>query len=218
MVKEPKRQGAIKAPQLPRALPPAELPRDLPEEHETYSQLDYQGLNLAKRVIERLHFETVSFGQLDAAESRLDHLRLEDVRFTGCNLATAAWPNTACVRAEFITCRMTGFTTEDALFHDTIFHECKIDLAQFYQAKMRGVRFEDCLLTGVDFRKADLTGVAFVRCDLSNCDFTGATLTGADLRGCQIDGMRAGPDELRGAIVDEVQALALVRAMGITVM
>ena len=53
--------------------------------------------------------------------------------------------------------------------------------------------------------------------DLSACDFTGATLKEADLRGCQIDGMRAGPDELRGAIVDEAQALALVRAMGITV-
>ena len=97
--KEPKRQGAIKAPQIPRALPPAELLRDLPEEHESYSQLDYQGLDLAGRGIERLHFETVSFGQLAAAESRLDHLRLEDVRFTGCNLATAAWPNMACVRA-----------------------------------------------------------------------------------------------------------------------
>jgi uncharacterized protein YjbI with pentapeptide repeats len=123
----------------------------------------------------------------------------------------------SCVRAEFVTCRMTGFSTQEALFHDTVFRDCKVDLAQFYQAKMLGVRFEECPLTGADFRKADLTGVVFVHCDLSNTDFTGATLTGADLRGCQIDGMRAGPDELRGAIIDEVQALALVRAMGITI-
>ena len=213
----PKPKGGVKAPKLPRALPPAELPRDLPEEHETYSQLDYQGLDLTGHVIERLHFETVSFSQLNASETRFDHLRLEDVRFSGCNLATAAWPNLACARAEFISCRMTGFTTEDALFQDTVFRDCKGDMIQLYQTKMRGVRFEECPLTGVDFRKSDLTGAAFVRCDLSNADFTGATLAGADLRGCQIDGMRAGPDELRGAIVDEVQALALVRAMGITV-
>jgi hypothetical protein len=29
--------------------------------------------------------------------------------------------------------------------------------------------------------------------------------------------MRAGPTELNGAIVDEAQALALIRAMGITI-
>jgi uncharacterized protein YjbI with pentapeptide repeats len=112
---------------------------------------------------------------------------------------------------------MTGFTTLETLFHDTVFRDCKVDLAQFYQAKMRGVRFEECPLAGADFRLADLTGVVFVRCDLTNVDFTGATLAGADLRGCQIEGMRAGPNELRGAAIDEVQALALVRAMGITI-
>lgn len=212
-----KPQSAIKAPKFPRALPPAELPGDMPEDQETYSNMEYQRLDLTERILTRPHFETVIFTQLIATTTRFDHLRLEDVRFAGGNLANAAWPNMSCVRAEFINCRMTGFSTEEALFHDTIFRDCKIDLAQFYQAKMRSVRFEECPLTGADFRKADLTGVAFVRCDLNNTDFTGATLTGADLRGCQIDGMRAGPDELRGAIVDEVQALALVRAMGITV-
>ncbi len=212
-----KPQNSIKAPQLPRALPPAELPSDTPEDHETYSNLEYQRLDLTERAISRLHFETVIFTQMVATMTRFDSLRLEDVRLAGCNLANAAWPNMACVRAEFVTCRMTGFSTQEALFHDTVFRDCKVDLAQFYQAKMLGVRFEECPLAGADFRKADLTGVVFVHCDLSNTDFTGATLTGADLRGCQIDGMRAGPDELRGAIIDEVQALALVRAMGITI-
>ena len=90
--------------------------------------------------------------------TRFDSLRMEDVRLAGCNLANAAWPTMSCVRAEFVTCRMTGFSTQEALFHDTVFRDCKVDLAQFYQAKMLGVRFEECPLTGADFRKADLTG------------------------------------------------------------
>jgi len=37
------------------------------------------------------------------------------------------------------------------------------------------------------------------------------------LRGCQIEGMRAGPAELKGAIIDPVQAVALAEALGLTV-
>jgi uncharacterized protein YjbI with pentapeptide repeats len=189
----------------------------MPADGETYSRLEYQGLDLADHTISRLHFEEVIFTQLSATGSRLPFLRVEDVRFAGGNLANAEWQNASCARAEFVGCRMTGLITLEALFHDTIFKDCKIDLAQFYQAKMRGVRFEGCPLTGADFRQADLTGVVFSHCDLTNVDFTGATLVGADLRGCQIDGVRAGPPELHGTTIDEAQALALVRAMGITI-
>ncbi len=215
---EPRKpRNGIKAPQLPKALPPAELPHDMPADRETYSRLEYQQLDLTELALSRLHFEEVLFTHLVATGSRFDIMRLEDVRFAGSNLANAAWPKLSCARVEFIGCRMTGLTTLEALFHDTVFRDCKADLTQFYEAKMRGVRFEDCPLAGADFRKADLTGVVFSHCDLTNVDFTGATLERADLRGCQIDGMRAGPSELHGAIVDEVQALALVRAMGIVI-
>jgi uncharacterized protein YjbI with pentapeptide repeats len=213
----PRKAQSIQAPQLPKELPLAAYPRDMPTDGETFSCLDYRQLDLAERTISRLHFEAVFVAQMIATGSHLDYLRVEDVRFTSCNLTNAAWSKLGCARAEFIGCRMTGFTTLEAVFHDTVFKDCKVDLAQFYQAKMHRVRFEDCLLTEADFRAANLTGLVFARCDLSNADFTGATLEGADLRGCQIDGMRAGPTELRGAIIDEVQALALVRAMGITV-
>ena len=102
-------------------------------------------------------------------------------------------------------------------FEEALFTETNVSATRWDYLRVEDARFEDCPLNGTDFRLTDLTGVSFIRCDLSNADFTGATLTGANLRGCPIDGMRAGPAELRGAIIDEVQALALIRAMGITV-
>lgn len=217
VVGQEKRKSGIKAPRLPKVLPLAELLRDLPADGESYARMEYQHLDIAESTISRLHFEEVVFTQLIATGTQCDFLRAEDVRFAGCNLANAAWPNLSCVRIEFTGCRMTGFSTLEAVLIDAVFKECKVDLAQFYKGKMRGVRFEDCALTGADFRMADLTEAAFIRCDLSQTDFTGAKLTGADLRGCQIEGMRAGANELHGATIDEVQALALVRAMGITI-
>lgn len=212
-----KAPGGIKAPQLPKTLTLADANEDMLVDGETHTQLEFQQRELVERVAYRLHFEEVIFTQINATATHLDHVRMEDVRLVGCNLANAAWSHLSCVRAEFRGCRMTGLTMLEAMFHDTLFKDCKGDLAQFYKAKLRGVRFEQCPLAGADFRLADVTGVVFAQCDLTGVDFTGATMPGADLRGCQIEGMRVGPQELRGAIIDEVQALALVRAMGITI-
>jgi uncharacterized protein YjbI with pentapeptide repeats len=212
-----KSRSTIKAPRLPKSLTPAELPRALPADGETYSQIEYLHLDLAGHALARPHFEEVVFVQMTASESHFQDLRMEDARLTGCNLANAAWPDSICARVEFTNCLMTGFTTLNAFFLDTVFKECKFDFAQFYQAKLQGVRFDSCPLTSADFRESDLTGVVFTHCDLTSADFRGATLSGADIRGCTIEGMRAGPTELHGAIVDEAQALALIRAMGITI-
>lgn len=212
-----KKAGAPQAPRLPRTLPLAELPADLPADGETQSRLEYRGLDLAERTISRAHLDQVLLTAINAPGCHLSDLRLEDVRFAGGNLANAVWHAPACARVEFTGCRMTGLTTLSALFLDTVCRDCKIDLAQFYEAQLRGARFEDCLLTGTDFRAADLTGAVFLRCDLSGADFTGAKLEGADLSGCPIDGMRAGVQELRGTTIDEVQALAVMRAMGVTI-
>ncbi len=212
-----KLRNGIKAPQLPKTLSPAELPGDFPTDSSTYSQIEYAQTDFTGQIITRPYFEEVVFSRVTAAESQFFDLRLHDVRFTECNLANAIWPHVECFRAEFISSRLTGFTSLESQFQDTLFKDCKIDLAQFYQAKMRGVRFESCILTGSDFREADVTGVVFSKCDLSNVDFTGARLPGADIRGCQIDGVRIGPAELHGATVDAGQALALIRIMGINI-
>ncbi len=189
----------------------------MPEDHETYST---PGISAARPDGARPFPAALRDGYVHADRrhwQRFDIMRLEDVRFAGCNLANAAWPNLGCARAEFISCRMTGLTTLEALFHDTVFRDCKADLTQFYQAKMRGVRFEECPLAGADFRKADLTGVVFSHCDLTNVDFTGATLGAPICVAARSTACAQAPSELRGAIIDEVQALALVRAMGITI-
>ncbi|MBA3823304.1 MAG: pentapeptide repeat-containing protein [Ktedonobacterales bacterium] len=212
-----KSRTSIKPPGIPKALPLAELPHDLPADGETYERLEYQHLDFGGQVLVRPHFAEVIFTHLIAPTSQVHEVRMEDVRFVGCNLANATWVTLSCVRAEFSGSRLTGWIAQHATFRDTVFHDCQLDLAQFFGAQMHQVRFDDCPLAGVDFREADVSGVVFARCDLTNADFRGAKLAGADLRGCTIDGMRVGPDELRGARVDEVQALALVRAMGIIV-
>lgn len=212
-----KRYHGLTLPNLPKHLAVLDEAAAAFIEGTTIEQVEVMGAVVTGQTAYRLHFSEVVFTQIAAAESRFTAMRCEDVRIAGANLANAAWVKLSCYRAEFSDCRMTGMSFLESTLQDTLFRGCKGDYAQFYQASLQRVRFEDCPLINADFREANATGVVFQRCDLSNTDFTGATLRDADLRGCPIEGMRVGPKELHGAIVDEVQALALVRGMGIII-
>jgi uncharacterized protein YjbI with pentapeptide repeats len=187
------------------------------EDRENIAQATLDHVELLGLDCDWLHLSEVVATEIVLAESHLHHLRIEDARIAGGNLANADWSGATCYRVEFNGCRMTGLTWPSSELHDVRFTNCKCDLTQFFQAKCHAARFEHCQLNGADFRQADLTGVVFAQCDLSEGDFTGATLAGADLRGCPISGMRVGFQELRGATIDEHQARELIRLMGITI-
>jgi uncharacterized protein YjbI with pentapeptide repeats len=57
----------------------------------------------------------------------------------------------------------------------------------------------------------------FEECDLAGADLRLARLCGADLRGSRLDGVQAGPQEFKGAVVDSAQAVQLAGLLGIVV-
>ena len=73
------------------------------------------------------------------------------------------------------------------------------------------------MLRGALFEGADLRVVTFTRCDLTNADLQGANLRGADLRGSLLDGLRVGPKDMQGAIIDPSQAIQVAGLLGLTV-
>jgi uncharacterized protein YjbI with pentapeptide repeats len=212
-----KQYHGIVVPHLPNHLTPLDDPVASFRDKKTTEQAEIIACEVTGQTAYRVHFSEVRFTHLLAAESHFEEMRLVDVRIQEANLANALWVKLDCYRTEFTNCRMTGMSLMESTIHDTIFRDCKGDYVQFHHAVLHAVRFEECPLICADFRETDATGVVFHRCDLTNTDFTGAILRNADLRGCPIEGMRVGPKELHGAIIDEVQALALVRSMGITI-
>ncbi len=142
---------------------------------------------------------------------------MRDVRFEDCDFASATWERPTLHRTEFVRCRFTGFAAPDALFEDVRFRHCSAKLAHFRFSRFKHTRFEDCDFEEADFQGADLTGVRFVRCNLSRAQFSHTKLKGADLRTSQLEGLRVGPDELPGAIVDHFQAAYLASLLGLDI-
>jgi uncharacterized protein YjbI with pentapeptide repeats len=215
--KQPLSSSTIKPPLFPKRMMTRGLPDATLNDHEQYSQLTLSQDLLIGQIADYLTFEQVQCKGVNMNSTTFTHLQLGDVRLTECDLANARWPEAGLHRVEASECRMTGFVAIEAKFQDVLFKQCKINLAQFRFSTFKAVRFEDCDLSDADFQGADLTGVSFVRCNLQNVEMSGAKLIGADLRSSTIDGLRAGPRELQGAIVDSAQALVLVQAFGIVV-
>ncbi len=92
-----------------------------------------------------------------------------------------------------------------------------MQLARFRFASFKSVIFDGCNLQDANFQGADLSGVRFRNCDLSRAELSQAKLTGTDFRTSVIEGMRVGPTEVVGAIVDPFQAAYMASLLGLVI-
>ena len=85
---------------------------------------------------------------------------------------------------KFKNCKLLGLHFEncnDFLF-SVDFEGCNLNLASFYQRKIKKIRFIDCTLVETDLSEADLNMAIFDNCDLSGAIFDRTNLEKADFR------------------------------------
>ena len=134
----------------------------------------------------------------DLAGLRARGLRLTDVEIVRGNLANSAAPELALRRVAVTGARLTGAQWTVGVIADTVFRDCRIDLATFAGTTFERVVFDGCLLAQADFRDALLRCVRFDHCDLTEADMAGMRIDRCELRSCALDGL-SGVERLRGA-------------------
>jgi uncharacterized protein YjbI with pentapeptide repeats len=157
----------------------------------------------------------------ELAGVRARGLRLVDVEIVRGNLANSAAPELALHRVVLAGARLTGAQWTTGRIADTVFRDCRIDLATFAGTTFERVAFDGCLLAQTDLRDALLRSVRFDHCDLTGADLAGVRIDRCELRACTLDGL-AGVERLRGAAMpwgDVVgHAGLLAEALGIRVL
>lgn len=205
-------------PRLPAHLTPADLVADPPASDETYTDLAVTEGDLAGQVVDGVSFITSHLTRVGLTRTEFVRLRCRDVQFTECDLANARWSGARFHRVALLNCRLLGFQAAEGQWQETLLQGCNGKLANFSFSSLKGVHFRGCDLSDSAFQSADLSGAVFHECDLSNAELSGAKLVGTDLRGCRLDGLKIGVADLRGAIVDPIQAVGLIRLLGVVVM
>lgn len=103
----------------------------------------------------------------------------------------------------------------EARLADVLFEDCVGDMVQMFGSQCKKVCFKNCRLPGIDLRSCDLQEAVFDHCDLQEALFYDSKMAGTDLRGSQLDGIKANPPDLKGAIIDSQQAIDLALHLAI---
>lgn len=179
------------------------------------SHADVSGKQLHNLRIDEALFERVLF-----IESGLEKLRLSDVEFKACDFSAARCAESSLIRVRITGGRMTGVDFSRSTIKDTIFEDCKLDMANFRFAKLVNVQFINCQCSETDFQAAELTNVEFSDSYLEKVEFGQCKIKNVDLRTSELCNVR-GWQSLLGVKIDSMQlamiAPQLANELGLTV-
>ena len=180
------------------------------------------------------HFKGTFLTKFDGSRIAFRQVVFENCRFMGCKFDEAEF-----VDVRFISCDFSNTSIVDTYFKNCSFNGFKAVGTDFYGSNMRHVSFENCTVTDAGFdavrmsyirtKHVDFTRSGFSKCNIINADwkdtcfqeanFFKTSLMGMDLSDCNLEGIiiSDGKEELRGAVVNMFQALALAKRLGVVI-
>lgn len=215
-VKKPKRDR----PNLPSSMDAMANTEDLFADRELVSLEEKRICDLERShlKIETLRLEACELERVKLAQGEFRSLIWKDVRLVGCDLANLRAHRLEFVRVELVDCRLTGLRTSAVEWQDVLVQNGDMRYAQLQSGKFRTCEFEACNLQEADLQGAELSGAIFRSCQLSRADFRRAKLYETDFRSSEVEGMLAGMNDLKDAIVDAGQAMVFARLMGLQIL
>lgn len=177
-------------------------------DHEVVEAVSGQFLSLSNCRIQHTLFSGCRFHKSQFSDVLFSHCDLSNIRLSGCGFH----------RVEFADCKLTGTDLSESIFNQVVFRGCRGEYMNLSEGKLRHVVFQDCLMRGAAFDSCQLIETEFGGCNLSEAEFHRTPLKGIDLSTCEITAIRVGSvaaGELKGAVVTSLQALELVRLLGV---
>jgi fluoroquinolone resistance protein len=210
----------------------------------TISDAQFQGTSLQCARFKAVRFVRCRFAHADLREAVFEDCvfaddtghtgaqfafsRLDEARFSKCDLSFARFERSSLYGIEMATCNLRGAVFQRADFGRSfgrnvvrsaaVFKACNLELADLSEA-----RLPECELAGSSLREAVLLDADLEGADLRGCDFFqaltgGAKFARADLRAAEVSGLNilelASYDGLK---IDADQQYRLLTALGLDV-
>lgn len=164
-----------------------------------------------------LSMNNCTFHHVLFSECELKWAQLTDVRFENCDLSNLSFANTTFYRVEFCSCKLVGTNFAETTLNHVYMKECNAHYINLAMSKIRTARFENCDFRNGSFNDSKLMPAAFDNCQLIEADFSHTSLKGIDLRTSRLSGIQLNLPDLRGAIVNSLQAMELIPLLGVSI-
>lgn len=140
-----------------------------------------------------------------------------DAVFDHCDFSNADFEETVVRRAVFRGCRMTGTNFMRSTMEDAVFDGCTCSYANFSGSRFKRCGFHETQYRESSFSSCRFNMVRFQECDFTAAEFLDTKLMGLDFSDSRIDGILVTGDNLKGVTVNEEQALAFAKLLGIRI-
>ena len=112
---------------------------------------------------------------------------------------------------------MTGFNFIEARLYNVSFEETNINYANLSTTSMENVMFQNTGLRNSNFQENSLKNIYFEKADLTQTLITKTSFKNIDLSDSIIEGIAISIDDIKGAIINQFQAVDLLYLIGVKI-
>ncbi len=162
-------------------------------------------------------FEYCEFDKITMLNAKIEKATFKDVIFKNCNFSNTSFMNTTFIRCEFNNCKLEGCNLAEGILRNVSFIETNAKYINLSLATLEKVVFENTILKNSYFQENKLKEVYFKKADLTQAQFFKTSLKNIDISEAIIEGIAISIEDIKGATVDQMQALDLLYLIGVKV-
>ena len=189
------------------------------EEESTLEGLHVENIRVTGADFSTLALRKVSFRHCRFVDCDWSGAELEDVVAECCDWSASRLTGVRWHGCRWTDCKGVGCDCSDGILHRSSFTDCNFLSNNFKGSTFKQVSFIQTDLTGAQLSQCRWKDLTFSHCKLTEASFFRTAMGGLDVTTCQIDGLilSQSGEELRGLIVDPLQAAALARRLGLVI-
>lgn len=182
------------------------------------------GISCSNTVVDRCNYQNVDIRKSYFENMSFDHCNFEkasfvDVIFQVCDLSNSQFKGAYFERCQFNHCKGVGIDMSKALFKHVSFEQSNLQYAYFEFAKLNDVEFNQVNLTEVSFSEAQFKNFSAHQSKFINNNFFKTMLDKIDFSDNDFVNpiVSSNPVELKGVILNSIQAVDLASLFGIVI-
>lgn len=164
-----------------------------------------------------IDFSNCVFNECDLEQSTFEDASFLDCIFNKCNFSNVSFNKSSFIRCEFNNCKLIGTSLIDSRIYNVIINLSNANYLNLASNSMENVKFNDTSLKSSYFQDDELKNVYFEKAVLNQAQFLKTSLKNIDLSKSTIEGLGISIDDLKGAVINRLQALDLAYLLGVKI-
>lgn len=174
---------------------------------------------LTQEDMSRFSFKNVIFENCKFINCNFEKSSFIDVLFESCDLSNSNFCDGYFNTCEFISCKAVGISLQNNKLQQLFIKDCNFNYSNWDSSLCNGVSLNQIDMSDTSITECVLKNIEFDNVEFMNTNFFKTLLKDIDLTKCKIGKVNISSDykELRGAVISHIQAVDLVKLLGVVV-